>query len=177
MSYSRKLNVQSFKEYFNDFLFSTEIPFDFVGKGGLEPPNSEEDRFTVCCNCRYATSPELLFGADRGTWTPDRLITNQLLYQLSYIGIYAFTFLIFQITILVFFSSPLPNRVLTQTLFYLPKGECKGTTFFNIHQMIFYFFLFFFLKALYLSKKKIIYFLLNRVSNWLKKCIFQSLFC
>ena len=31
-----------------------------VGKGGLEPPNSSEDRFTVCCNCRYATSPLLL---------------------------------------------------------------------------------------------------------------------
>ena len=33
----------------------------FVGKGGLEPPNSSEDRFTVCCNCRYATSPSLLY--------------------------------------------------------------------------------------------------------------------
>ena len=32
-----------------------------VGKGGLEPPNSSEDRFTVCCNCRYATSPSLLY--------------------------------------------------------------------------------------------------------------------
>lgn len=29
----------------------------FVGEGGLEPPNSSEDRFTVCCNCRYATPP------------------------------------------------------------------------------------------------------------------------
>ena len=31
----------------------------FVGEGGLEPPNSEEDRFTVCCNCHYATLPHL----------------------------------------------------------------------------------------------------------------------
>lgn len=68
--------------------------FGFVGKGGLEPPNSEEDRFTVCCNCHYATSPSIfrfrwtlgLVRADEGTRTPDRLITNQLLYQLSYIG-------------------------------------------------------------------------------------------
>ena len=30
----------------------------YVGKGGLEPPNSEEDRFTVCCNCLYATFPK-----------------------------------------------------------------------------------------------------------------------
>ena len=29
----------------------------FVGEGGLEPPNSSEDRFTVCCNCHYATPP------------------------------------------------------------------------------------------------------------------------
>ncbi len=66
----------------------------FVGEGGLEPPNSSEDRFTVCCNCRYATppfrcsQPESAWEhrADEGTRTPDRLITNQLLYQLSYIG-------------------------------------------------------------------------------------------
>ena len=31
----------------------------FVGEGGLEPPNSSEDRFTVCCNCHYATPPNL----------------------------------------------------------------------------------------------------------------------
>ena len=31
----------------------------FVGEGGLEPPNSSEDRFTVCCNCHYATSPAI----------------------------------------------------------------------------------------------------------------------
>ena len=70
----------------------------FVGEGGLEPPNSSEDRFTVCCNCRYATPPILLMSrlgpeivrADEGTRTPDRLITNQLLYQLSYIGLFQF---------------------------------------------------------------------------------------
>ena len=28
--------------------------------------------------------------ADEGTRTPDRLITNQLLYQLSYIGFFSF---------------------------------------------------------------------------------------
>ena len=66
----------------------------FVGKSGLEPLNSEEDRFTVCCNCHYATSPycptqlSRVVRADEGTRTPDRLITNQLLYQLSYIGFF-----------------------------------------------------------------------------------------
>ena len=28
-----------------------------VGEGGLEPPNGYPDRFTVCCNCHYATPP------------------------------------------------------------------------------------------------------------------------
>lgn len=39
---------------------SAFVKFGFVGEGGLEPPNSSEDRFTVCCNCRYATPPVLL---------------------------------------------------------------------------------------------------------------------
>ena len=30
-----------------------------VGEGGLEPPNGFPDRFTVCCNCHYATPPEM----------------------------------------------------------------------------------------------------------------------
>ena len=29
----------------------------WVGEGGLEPPNGFPDRFTVCCNCHYATPP------------------------------------------------------------------------------------------------------------------------
>ena len=78
----------------------------FVGKSGLEPLNSEEDRFTVCCNCHYATSPLIPMPfwhskdrADEGTRTPDRLITNQLLYQLSYIG-----FSMFQTTLFSWFE-------------------------------------------------------------------------
>ena len=35
------------------------------------------------------------FRADEGTRTPDRLITNQLLYQLSYIGFWHFFNLLF----------------------------------------------------------------------------------
>ena len=37
------------------------IHFFSVGEGGLEPPNSSEDRFTVCCNCHYATPPSISF--------------------------------------------------------------------------------------------------------------------
>lgn len=28
-----------------------------MGAGGLEPPNSEEEGFTVPCNCHYTTPP------------------------------------------------------------------------------------------------------------------------
>ena len=37
--------------------FRNASPLGVVGEIGLEPMNSEEDRFTVCCNCRYATPP------------------------------------------------------------------------------------------------------------------------
>ena len=36
---------------------------------------------------RYQTALHLVAGADEGTRTPDLLITNRLLYQLSHIGI------------------------------------------------------------------------------------------
>ena len=32
---------------------------DLVAQVGLEPTNSEEEGFTVPCNCRYATEPLL----------------------------------------------------------------------------------------------------------------------
>ena len=98
----------------------------FVGEGGLEPPNSSEDRFTVCCNCRYATPPSSMqpavlagYRADEGTRTPDRLITNQLLYQLSYIG----------------FIQPFKQ------LSFFSKSECKNTTFSETHKVFFRFLL------------------------------------
>ena len=42
------------------FALPNELLPQLVGEGGLEPPNSSEDRFTVCCNCRYATPPTYL---------------------------------------------------------------------------------------------------------------------
>ena len=50
----------------------------FVGMDGLEPTIPYGDRFTVCCNSHYATSPTIR--ADGGIRTPDQLITNQLLW-------------------------------------------------------------------------------------------------
>ena len=57
----------------------------------------------------------LCLRADRGTWTHDRLITNQLLYQLSYIGTAFFfqrTCLCFEAAKIVFFSFHTTVRVL-----------------------------------------------------------------
>ena len=47
--------------------WATSASLKVVGKSGLEPLNSEEDRFTVCCNCHYATSPliPMPFGIQR----------------------------------------------------------------------------------------------------------------
>ena len=55
--------------------------------------------------------------ADEGTRTPDRLITNQLLYQLSYIGFFSFV---------------------KQLSFFLIWG-CKDTTFFSSRKFFFFF--------------------------------------
>ena len=78
-----------------------------VGKDGFEPPNSGENRFTVCCRWPLDYLPDgnhclpgnQLFkldampGAREGSRTRDLLITNQLLYQLSYSGLILFTIL------------------------------------------------------------------------------------
>ena len=99
--------------YFRMIIKNFPFPHYFVGEDGFEPPNSEEDRFTVCCRWPLGYSPAPLhlsrvvvfskfdssrlksddskeacasFGAREGTRTPDQLITNQLLYQLSYSG-------------------------------------------------------------------------------------------
>ena len=41
------------------FALPNELLPHCVGEGGLEPPNSSEDRFTVWCNCHYATPPSI----------------------------------------------------------------------------------------------------------------------
>ncbi len=56
-----------------------------VGESGFEPSKSIDDRFTVCSLWPLGNSPIFKnFGAGGRTRTPDLLITNQLLYQLSY---------------------------------------------------------------------------------------------
>ena len=97
-----------------------------VGEGGLEPPNSSEDRFTVCCNCRYATPPS--------RWTPQVLLgfiepmkgleppTGWL--QISYSTNWV-TSAYFQ-----------PFKQL-----FFVKSECKNTTFSKTDKLFFHFLL------------------------------------
>ena len=65
-----------------------------VGREGFEPPKAYAGRFTVCSlwplghlprNTLQVKKPAKLRATER-TRTSDRLITNQLLYQLSYGG-------------------------------------------------------------------------------------------
>ena len=55
-----------------------------VERGGFEPPNPKEQIYSLS---RLATSLSLQNGAENRNRTRNLLITNQLLYQLSYFGI------------------------------------------------------------------------------------------
>jgi hypothetical protein len=65
-----------------------------VGRGGFEPPKASPtdlqsapfDRSGISPNYRVSIASTTT-GADGRTRTAGRLITNQLLYQLSYIGL------------------------------------------------------------------------------------------
>ena len=54
-----------------------------VERGGFEPPNPKEQIYSLS---RLATSLSLQNGAKNRNRTRNLLITNQLLYQLSYFG-------------------------------------------------------------------------------------------
>ena len=110
----------------------------FVGKSGLEPLNSEEDRFTVCCNCHYATSPYLLrwhlAGSTRSVssrWRDSN--PRQADYK----------------------SATLPTELhrlfsYVKQLFLFFWG-CKDTTFFSLHKLFLFFFSTFVFKYLFLN--------------------------
>jgi hypothetical protein len=62
-----------------------------MGRGGFEPPKASPTDLQSVPFDRSGTSPEAFIslriqknGAGEGIRTPDLLITNQLLYQLSY---------------------------------------------------------------------------------------------
>ena len=54
------------------------------GRRWIRTTEARSDRFTVCSLWPLGNSPKYKNGAGGRTWTPDLLITNQLLYQLSY---------------------------------------------------------------------------------------------
>ena len=61
-----------------------------VGTGGFEPPKLEATDLQSVPFGHSGISPpiQLKKRAEEGTRTPDQLITNQLLYQLSYSGFF-----------------------------------------------------------------------------------------
>ena len=59
-----------------------------VERGGFEPPKAAPADLQSAPFDRSGTSPFPLYGASEGNRTPDLLITSQLLYQLSYAGVF-----------------------------------------------------------------------------------------
>lgn len=55
-----------------------------VGEEGIEPPQPEGGRFTVCCG---SPTPPLPRGAKGGNRTPHAGFFRPALYQMSYLGI------------------------------------------------------------------------------------------
>ena len=141
MSYFRIISIKA-----------NERTFTFVGEGGLEPPNSEEDRFTVCCNCRYATLPSNSEPIE-GFEPPTRWLQISCSGQLSYIGIWLFLYSNFQISL-----SPilLPNASQSSASLNksFPKCVCKDMALSQIYQIFSSFFLIWFCNILILSSKK-----------------------
>ena len=62
--------------------YPSGYPVILVEEGGFEPPKSLTADLQSAPFGRSGTLP--YYGAGERTWTPDLLITNQLLYQLSY---------------------------------------------------------------------------------------------
>ena len=77
------------------------------GRGRIRTSEGLASRFTVCPIWPLWNSPIVVSfyaWADSRTWTNDRLITNQLLYQLSYIGIiFKERLIVFAVAKIVFF--------------------------------------------------------------------------
>ena len=119
----------------NELLPPVEV-LAFVGEGGLEPPNSSEDRFTVCCNCRYATPPTSMHPAGSAE-SPSRWRDSNP-RQADYK------------------SATLPtelHRLIStfQTTLFFHKSECKNTTFSKTYKVFFHFLLKNNLKPLYIT--------------------------
>ena len=82
--------AQTEHAYYNDSCIICQVLFS-GGGGRIRTIEAIRSRFTVCPLWPLGNSPKYLtvyalIGAGRRTRTPDLLITNQLLYQLSYTG-------------------------------------------------------------------------------------------
>jgi hypothetical protein len=87
-----------------------------VGADGFEPPKENQQIYSLP---HLATLVYSLKRASGGTRTPDQLITNQLLYQLSYTGIIDKS------------ETMLKNYIIYALLFYLLHLLLKKKVFFK----------------------------------------------
>ena len=67
-------------------LLTMRQPSFNVGTGGFEPPKSKQQIYSLS-HLATLVYPHFKLRAEEGTRTPDLLITNQWLYQLSYFGL------------------------------------------------------------------------------------------
>ena len=93
-------------------------PYGFGGSGWIRTTEAKRNRFTVCPLWPLGNSSIFHFGAGGRTRTPDLLITNQLLYQLSYTSL----FVLFQCQstcYIISYSKPLVKSFLKLFYFFL----------------------------------------------------------
>ena len=72
--------------YFRLILLQCDNHCLLVGTGGFEPPKSKQQIYSLS-HLATLVYPHFKLRAEEGTRTPDLLITNQWLYQLSYFGL------------------------------------------------------------------------------------------
>ena len=80
--------------------------FNMVGREGFEPSKAEPTDLQSVVFDRFTISPK--HGAGGGNQTPDILITSEMLYQLSYAGI--FSNIKIRFCIIPYFK-PLSNKI------------------------------------------------------------------
>ncbi len=83
--YTRRRNIGSKTVFFITNSQQVICETGHVGTGGFEPPKSKQQIYSLS-HLATLVCPLHKKRAEEGTRTPDQLITNQLLYQLSYSG-------------------------------------------------------------------------------------------
>ncbi len=81
-----------------------------VGREGFEPSKAFSQRIYSPLHLATLVPPQFCRGADDPTRTDDRLITNQLLYPLSYIGSIFFIAILDILSLILFLINYFPRN-------------------------------------------------------------------